>query len=44
MKMMELLLLVIIEAGHWGVLVGILWLFRDYLRISLAFGKATNKE
>ena len=40
---MELVQLVMTEAGPWGVLVGVLWLFRNYVRISFNFGKSIKE-
>lgn len=41
---MELLLLVMSKAGPYALPIGVLYLFRNYLRFSFAFGKARTTE
>jgi hypothetical protein len=40
---MELVQLVMTEAGPFGVLVGVLWLFRNHVRFSFNFGKSIKE-
>jgi len=40
---MELLTLLMMKGGPWGLLIGCLWLFRDYVRISLTFERTTKE-
>lgn len=41
--MTELVTLMMDKAGQFGVLIAVLWLFRNYVRISFDFGKPTKE-